>query len=190
MNMLSFTDKSKRVDTVIITVAAIFLFASGLLILDDRFLFQNLMVQKQRIQENPVATLTQASNDVRKKLPGDLVWIPVSGNQRVVENETIFTGPDSTVLVKFDDGTEFTLEPDSMVIIQKQADKANINIALGGITGKLGKNVKLKANGNDDFELSSDSGAEINLNVSADKGPKVDILSGNADFNTLKENRN
>ncbi len=186
MSMLSFADKDKRVDTILISVAGLFLACSGFLILDDTFLFQNMMVAKQLSQQNPIATLASPVNDVRKKSPSDLVWIPVTNNTRVIEKDTIFTGANSTAIVKFDDGTEFTLEPESMVIIEKKANSANVEIARGGVSGKLGKTVRLKAQGNKDFELSSESGAEINLNLAGGKGPKVDVLSGDADFNTAK----
>ncbi|MBL7665255.1 MAG: hypothetical protein JNM93_08985 [Bacteriovoracaceae bacterium] len=190
LSFLDFQDPEKKVDNIVISVAAFFLFVSGLLILDDKILFQNIMAKKRQQQENPVATLYDPENDVRKKLPSDLVWIPASSEQRVTENETIFTGKNSSVVVKFDDGSTFTIEPDSMVVISKKDANASIDIASGGISGKLGKNVKLKTVGNDDFELSSEEGAEINLNMKDGQAAKVDVLSGNANFNTADGSQN
>ena len=61
---------------------------------------------------------------LKLKPKDEFVWKPASFKMDLREGDRIRTAPDSLAKIKFDDGTEITVQSDSIVVISKQTNVA------------------------------------------------------------------
>ena len=61
---------------------------------------------------------------VELKPKDEFVWKPASFKMDLREGDRIRTAPDSLAKIKFDDGTEITVQSDSIIVISKQTNVA------------------------------------------------------------------
>ena len=145
----------------------------------------------------PIAKVTKARRDVRRRLSQDIAWLNMTNPDAIFEEDNVFTGDASEAEVKFNDGTTIALEPQTLIKITKPKSKKapqEIQLSRGNMTAKLGssssqglllntggKTLLLKAS------AGSTQGAELRIVASEDPGssPKVEVLQGQVEVTTL-----
>lgn len=151
---------------------------SFFLIIDDSYLFQN--IARKSSSNILVASLLRVENDVRKKMENDLVWYPAKNKGPVMESEMIYTGNESNATILFNDGGEFSLESDSLVVVRRQADVSNIIIRRGGFSGVLGERMSVSIHGKGQSHKIIGKNTMVNITVEKDKAAQINIVSGKA----------
>src|SRR4051812_18676493 len=53
-----------------------------------------------------LATVTLSNNDVRRKIKNNLTWYPIKTQDKIYEQDSIFTGQNSEVEITFLDGSK------------------------------------------------------------------------------------
>ena len=66
-----------------------------------------------------------------------LVWSGIDENQEVYQMDSLFTGPDSIMEVRLDDGEIINVEPNSLIFLKKSDDELSLDLRVGSITAQL-----------------------------------------------------
>ncbi len=117
--------------------------------------------------------------DIRIKGDTDVSWSPVSRDANVFSNDRVFTGEKSAAKVKLKNLENFTVEPNSPILISDENKKSAVNLSAGGFLTNIRKGVTLlvKYKGRE-TNVTSD-GATIRLGASGDDLNLV-VLHGEA----------
>jgi len=66
-----------------------------------------------------IATFETGKNEVRQKSGGTILWQPPSPGQSLYQQDSIATMPNSEASVRFADGSELVIEPDSLIVFEE-----------------------------------------------------------------------
>ncbi|MCB9063185.1 MAG: hypothetical protein H6622_16795 [Halobacteriovoraceae bacterium] len=177
--------KSDSIDKVIAIVAILVFITSTYLIIDDRILFDNNSISRKGDLEK-IAALSTVYKDVRVKLDYDISWYQAQNKDNLVENEYVFTGDDSVAQIHFDDGSEFVLEPNSLVIITSKS----VDVKKGSLSGILGTRINLEFTQKGKKVKVSGKKTKLNLNLINEKSSKIDVISGSAEVESQGVTKN
>ncbi len=140
---------------------------------------------RSRTQQNPVAKLSRAINDVQRKPLARVIWEEITLNEDLYAGEAIRTSAASEAKILFlENGTEVELEPESLIVLERTDDGIALDFLKGNLLVKSKKgtegstSIKLKT-GDNEIQLND---ADLSLSKS-DKG-KVDleVFSGTAEL--------
>ena len=164
----------------------------------DEGLFGFLSTQKQDdIHRDPLARVIQANNDVRRRLDQDVAWFDVSKTETVFNDDSIFTGNSSSVIVKYLDNTDLSLGAHTLVRLSKNTDDNEIKLTRGQITVELKRNSKKKfilktANRTLRIALpkSTDDKQDSIIKIQSPDGPsnipRIEVLQGKIEISQIK----
>jgi hypothetical protein len=134
-------------------------------------------VQNQEI----LAEVTSITNEVNKKPKSRLLWRPLDIGEKIANGEAIRTQTNADVKLKFQDGTELQIEPDTFLVISKKEDRIGLNLLEGSLLATQsqqgGKGIVLESS-EGDVELSSSSNTIISK--SADEKLKINSSDSNS----------
>ncbi|MGE3682763.1 MAG: hypothetical protein AB7G93_13645 [Bdellovibrionales bacterium] len=138
----------------------------------------------------PVARLSESVNEVQRKPVKRVIWENITRNEELYAGEAVRTSPDSEAKLLFlKTGTLIHLEPDSLVVLEENAEGLSLDFlqgnlfvesggqtpgaAAGGLTLKTGSGeIKLQSGteeGKASLALSRDQKGRVNLEVFAGK---------------------
>lgn len=166
-----FTD-----DTITVYVCVIGLLI-GFYALHTDFSFFN--IGGRSIAGNTIATVTNVESDVRLRGTKNIFWENARTDDSIVEGDSLFVGPDSMIMITFEDGKSITIGANSLIKFKSENNKIKLNLQYGSIKSQnlptqlvlddCGKAVDIKAQGDADLEIgkSSECGK---IQVKAKKG--------------------
>jgi hypothetical protein len=172
-----------NLDHAILLLAFLVFCLSSLFLIDDA-LFLNYIFPRPNYDLEKIAKVSRYSNDVRRRVAEDVLWLPLRYPDDIFQGDLVFTGQESETEVEFPDGTKLTISPESLVVIQTIDGKAALDLQLGNVSGSLGKGssgVVLTSGGQKTELKGSDSGgepAEIALKVDSNGKAAITVLDG------------
>lgn len=92
-----------------------------LLVGEVRFLFRDLSVggTSKHGPTVQIATFESGKNEVRQKNGGTILWQPPAPGQVLYQQDSIATMSNSEASVRFADGSELIIEPDSLIVFEE-----------------------------------------------------------------------
>ncbi len=124
-----------------------------------------------RIDEKPIAKLTERSKSVQRRFRDRLVWDIIRENTPLYVGDFVRTAAAAEAEITFDSGTIIHMSHDSLIEILPETDLANLKITSGTVSIKTPEKITLKA-GNETLEISEDS--IVSMNIQPDLLPKTD----------------
>ncbi len=135
-----------------------------------------------------IGSVVRRTNQVRRRLNGDLVWNGIGDGATVYQADAVFVGPGSDAVIVLDDGSRIEIDESSMVVIRRAAPDAadaepvvDVQILRGGARGRAGRRrgggVVLRA-GRLAARLSG--GAEARVRLGKDRTARVSVSRGSA----------
>lgn len=181
-------------EKIILGFAMIALMVLSYFLYDDSFLFS----KSNSSQFELIGDVSQSQNDVRRKNLDTFSWIPASENDKIFQNDSIFTGERSEALILLQDGTQIKLQPNSLITLNLKDGQMNLNLRYGNLVSEIAKNSSLTIkSGTEEFKLESTSESKsekskIELKKNHSGTTDIKLISGNLKYfskkdNTLKE---
>lgn len=133
-------------------------------------------------RENAVAELIDHEGDVRVKFNGELGWQTGRQKQKLVYDDSVFAGPNSTAELKMGD-SRIKLDPNTLVVIRKDRNFSSLNLTYGNLSGSIAKgdHLIIESNAGEKFELKGMENSKISIN--RDQGKIVlKVVEGNTQF--------
>lgn len=154
-----------RVDRLVLAGSIIAILGSISLIVQDRLLRE---WSGYRIDNRePIGQIVMAEQDVRRRIGNSMSWFPAFEQEVLFENDSIFTGENSGVNVRFNEGLSIDLASNSLVILRRARKDLVLDLQIGGVVATVQK------------------GSTIQLR----QGNSVAILEGSHKENTVKFQR-
>ncbi|HPA72672.1 MAG TPA: FecR family protein, partial [Spirochaetota bacterium] len=138
-----------------------------------------------------IGSITFKKRVAQRKYSRQVVWEDLQQTEPIYNNDTIRTGEKSEAVVKINDGSEFTLNENSMVLVSMGGDQLDIEFNQGSITANRDnvtgddiKKLNIKTGGTtvsidrSSVNISKEKGEELNLVVN--KGDAV-VKTGNVE---------
>lgn len=131
---------------------------------------------------NKVATVEGVENDVRHRSSQEISWYALDRGTDIYENDMVFSGNDSRVLIKFNNGNLFTISPNSLVIFKDQNKQIAPVFKYGEFSSSLapGKDFQVMICGKPQIIKSFDA-AEILIKKETGT-TEVSVLEGSVSF--------
>lgn len=170
-----FNNFEKR-DRQIFTVALILLVVSlGFTVFDD---WVYRLTAKDIGTLESIGSVQMAKQDVRRRYKVDFGWNPLRTENKVYQGDSIFTGPDSSAIIKTLKGEEISIAPNSLVVINSKKDSLSIDIGFGSFEGRVAKGTKLLISSNN--KITELDGNNAKIKIDAGGGDKIilNILDG------------
>lgn len=166
----------EKLDRAILISAAVMLFVSLVLILDEDILFS---IGKREIANlEKIGSAKVSENDVRRRFKTNFSWATLKKSSDVYQGDSIFTGDASQAVIETNNGEEIIISANSLVVINTRKDSILLNMEYGSVQGKIGKDSKLLIAS--DNKITELSGSDATLKLDIQKGKKlvVNVLAG------------
>lgn len=168
--MKQFDSKEK---TILIS-ALICVFGLLFLLYDDSFLVGTFSDQNlKRIGE-----VTPIANDVRRKANKDFQWRPLRRTTPVGWGDGVFTGAKSTAQIALDDGSEITLQENSLIIFTPNRNEMTLDLKFGSVKGQIAENKNLKIQIDGETYNLEGNNAVVEIERRAGEALEVKVVSG------------
>lgn len=177
MSRLGRTEK-----TIFFIAIAVFMVMSYFLY-DDTLLFPSATPDSLSL----IGVISESQNDVRRKNSNNFSWFPASREDRIYENDSIFTGDRSEAVLHLNEGASLRLQPNSLVTLNLKSGQMILDLRYGNLKGdvKPGTSVTVRS-GTEEFVVENKVGnpAESKVEFAKDHGGNVEVklLSGAATF--------
>ncbi len=182
----------------IIIATGIVLSLSSLVIWNSPNLMAYFLDAKLHQKSQPIGQINKALNDTRRRYGGSLSWYPLGKNQTLYENDTLFSGEDSSAEIQIQSGDNhlsLTMTSNTMLSLSAANGDSLLNLELGSIASilKKGQKLKLKIGGTETtLQAAQDSKLRV---VSTTKGQallssqsgQIDVISGTEKKNLTPE---
>ncbi len=172
MKFQSFEKRDRR----ILATALLLLLLSTTLLWQDAWIYD--LVQTGNLTLEEIGEVKILENDVRRRHEEALSWFPLRNENGVFQGDSIFTGDQSTVVIKTKTGEEISIAPNSLVVITQGQGSITLDIGFGSVQGKIGEGKKLLITSKD--QVTELSGTQGVVKVDAGEGNKLllNVLSG------------
>lgn len=108
------------------------------LLYDDSLLFSI-----RESKETPIAEIVERRSDVRLKMSESFSWIPARTKEKLYPFDSIFTGDNSTAVIKLGDGSLLKIDGQSLIVMSMYEGQLVLDLKSGSLSGELGQNSKL-----------------------------------------------
>lgn len=131
----------------------------------------------------PIGEIQDIFNSAKKRTQSSLNWFKANPGDTVSQNDYLFTGDDSALLITFDNGSQITIESNSLVLIKNMKKIPHINLEKGRISSKNTKSFYLTNTSQKDPVLFN-----AISNIVLDKKDQInfDIISGKAKITNIQ----
>lgn len=167
-----------RTDKFILTSATLLLIAFSYFLYDDSLLFP----RNDTSGLEPVGVMSTSVNDVRLKNATAFSWFPAGTNEKVHQQDSVFTGPSSEATVRLNDGTVLSLKENSLVTLNLSDGQMTLNLRYGDFVGQIAGESSLKVQaGEKSFDLKSEGGdgqSSVRINLSSSGDVDLKLLEG------------
>lgn len=159
-----------KTDRRILLVALLLLFITSAFMWDDRFILPKLNTPLGP----KIAELSSRNNDVRKKVSNQFFWQDARSSDDIHLGDSLFTGQESSALITLNQGAQFEVGENSLVVFSSDGDQLDLDLRFGQVLGNLSgsSSLQLKVRGQD----INISGTDAKIELSADG--KLNVLKG------------
>lgn len=113
---------------MLVFACTLFIFA-GYLLWDDSILFEKHEISGV----DAVGEVSLAKNDVRRKTKQEFSWSTLPTESPLYSGDSLFTGKDSQLLLKLNDGTEMTISENTLIVLEKSTSSLNLDLKYGEV---------------------------------------------------------
>lgn len=117
---------------------------------------------------NAIGVVSTVESDVRLRGTKNIFWENARSDDSIVQGDSLFVGPDSSIVVNFEDGTSITIGENSLIKFKTEGDKVKLNLQYGSIKSQnlpaklvlddCGKSLDIQsAKGDTDLEIDKSS---------------------------------
>ena len=117
---------------------------------------------------NTIATVSKVESDVRLRGTKNIFWENARDEDSIVQGDSLFVGPESSIVVNFEDGTSITIGANSLIKFKTEGDKVKLSLSYGSIKSEnmpsklilddCGKSLDIQtAKGDTDLEIGKSS---------------------------------
>src|SRR3989339_104981 len=166
---------------IVLIVSVIVFIVSTFLVFDEDIFFS---VGGRNVDElEVIGSVTEESNDVRRKLVNDFGWYPIKQQNNIYSADSIYTGDNSIEEITFADKSSIVIEEKSLVTLNSDANNILLNMEQGSFVGDIGARSKLAllANG-EKKELRSSNNAKVKIENGKGRGQRIAVLAGNVEM--------
>lgn len=114
-----------------------------------------------------IGTVDEVESDVRLRTIKNIFWQNARTLDSITEGDSLFVGPDSSIIVRFEDGKSVTIGANSLIKFKTEKNKIKLNLKYGSIKSKnlpsqlilddCGETLDIKAQNNADLEIGKTS---------------------------------
>lgn len=115
-----------------------------------------------------IGVVSTVESDVRLRGTKNIFWENARSDDSIVQGDSLFVGPDSSIVVNFEDGTSITIGANSLIKFKTEGDKVKLNLQYGSIKSQnlpaklvlddCGKSLDIQsAKGDTDLEIGKSS---------------------------------
>lgn len=141
-----------RTEKTIFLFAVAMLLAFSYFLYDDSLLFPKANTGKLEL----IGDVSISQNDVRRKNLDTFSWVPASRQDKVFQNDSIYTGDRSEATIRLQDGSEIKIQPNSLITLNLKNGQMNLDLRYGNLTGELAQGASLTVkSGGEEFKLES-----------------------------------
>ncbi len=116
-------------DKSLLILAIILFFFAGFLLWDDSLIFGS----KDLGTGTAVGEVQIVKNDVRRKSKRDFSWLNLKQDDPLFSGDSLFTGKDSQLQLHLSDGTEMTIAPNTLIVLEKSSSALNLDLKYGEV---------------------------------------------------------
>lgn len=80
-----------------------------------------------------IGTVSKVESDVRLRGTKNIFWENARDEDSIVQGDSLFVGPNSSIIVNFEDGTSITIGANSLIKFRQDGDKVKLNLQYGSI---------------------------------------------------------
>jgi len=158
-------EKFFKEDSITIYVCVIGLLI-GFYALHSDFSFFN--IGGRNASGDAIGVVSTVESDVRLRGTKNIFWENARSDDSIVQGDSLFVGPDSSIVVNFEDGTSITIGANSLIKFKTEGDKVKLNLQYGSIKSQnlpaklvlddCGKSLDIQsAKGDTDLEIGKTS---------------------------------
>ena len=158
-------EKFFKEDSITIYVCVIGLLI-GFYALHTDFSFFN--IGGRNASGDAIGVVSTVESDVRLRGTKNIFWENARSDDSIVQGDSLFVGPDSSIVVNFEDGTSITIGANSLIKFKTEGDKVKLNLQYGSIKSQnlpsklvlddCGKSLDIQtAKGDTDLEIGKTS---------------------------------
>ncbi len=131
----------------------LFVFCSLLIIVFSYLLYDDSILLSNRESLNaPIAELIERNKDVRLKMNESFNWAPARTKEKLFPFDSLFTGENSTAVIKLDDGSILRIDGQSLIVMSMYQGQLVLDLKSGSLSGDLSQNSKLLLKTKDGFQ--------------------------------------
>ena len=127
---MRFSRNNINPDAVVVSAAA------AIILLCSILLYAELTARVERGTAERVGSITFKREIAQRKYASQVIWEDVAQNMPVYANDSIRTAEHSEAVIHFNDGTEISLDENSLVQLSFARDAIDINFVQGAIAAK------------------------------------------------------
>ncbi|MFN8790880.1 MAG: hypothetical protein ACK5Y2_05420 [Bdellovibrionales bacterium] len=128
-------------------------FCAFVILLFSYFLYDDsLFVPDRETDTEPIAELIDKRQDVRLKFSENFSWTPIRVDQKLHPYDSLFTGDNSTAVLKLQDGSTLRIDGQSLIVLSMYEGKLVLDLKSGSLSGDLGPDSKLLLKTRDGFQ--------------------------------------
>lgn len=127
---------------------------------------------------NGFALVIPDGSDIRSKHMGEYDWNALQKAKTLAEESRVFTGRGSKARIRFNDGAELELQPQTLIVLSEGAAAGRVIELQKGLVflDLKGKEVLVRVGNR--LERVSGDGARVRLEVSSNGAPKITLIKG------------
>lgn len=130
--------KLNKIERRLFVLCCLLIVVFSYLLYDDSLLFS-----KREMKDAPVAELIDKNSDVRLKVSDSFSWIPARTPEKLFPFDSLFTGDNSTAILKLDDGSILRIDGQSLIVMSMYQGQLVLDLKSGSLSGDLSQNSKL-----------------------------------------------
>lgn len=175
----------EHTERAILGAALAALLVFSYLLYDDSLLFGQ--AETSHLQE--VGSITRIDNDVRRKNQTNFTWLPASNSQVVFQNDSIFTGDRSQAVITLADGTNLTIEPNSLITINLNDGQMSLDLKYGQLESDLAQSQLILLSNGQEYKLSNPQPQKSKVQLTKNYSGHVDVkvASGKAQIQSQQD---
>lgn len=170
-----------KTEKTIFSLAVLVLLLFSYFLYDDSLLFPKANQSEMELIGN-VAT---SQNDVRRKNLDTFSWLPANREDKIFDNDSIYTGDRSEAQIRLQDGTVIRIAPNSLITLNMKNGQMSLDLRYGNLVGDItqGSQIKIKSGGE---EFNLDGGGKIEFKKSHSGNVDLRLLAGKVNYQDKK----
>lgn len=171
-------DKCSSIEKVLVVLSSI-LFISAIVILVN---FESLFKRKFVHPDDKIAEVIKVDQQVKRRMPMSFEFDNLEEGQTIGNGDSIFSGDNSQIMVKFLKGSQLVIGEQSLVVLREVGGKLDMKIEKGGVSGALSESeeIEIKA---DDESVTINGEKDAQFSVSYKPGLGMEIVSYEKNLN-------